>query len=186
MLGLKIHATLLFQLAIMPPKKKKENNWRTCAGRMLLCSDIRNGDIPANMDWRTAFHRRAEFAVGETPDEALRLFESRLKSARKILSSRDARASVEHAMLREDRQCIPIPTTNHRGEPRWEGSQAQKLLKKDIADGKHKAMTRMDFYQSRSEYQQFFKSTIDGKAVQEEKLIKFTKQYRARFGYRDF
>ena len=97
------------------------------------------------------FHMRPEFAVGDTPEEALRLFENRLASAREIIRGKKQRTSTELAMLQEDRLVHPFPATNYRGEPQWEGSAAQKVLKKDVADKKHETMSRTAFYNLRPE-----------------------------------
>lgn len=98
----------------MPKKKKKVENWRTSKGRELLLADVRSGTIHADMDDEEAFQSRPEFAVGESLEEAKRLFEGRLKSARGIIGRKNTRASSELALLREDRKVHPPPPTNHR------------------------------------------------------------------------
>ena len=95
------------------------------------------------------------------------------------------RASTELAMLQEDRLVHPFPATNYRGEPQWEGSAAQKVLKKDVADKKHETMSRTAFYNLRPEYKAFPKTVIVGKVQQEERLLKFMKQMRKKKGYDD-
>ena len=117
---------------IMPPKKKKTQAWIASKGRKILFSDITSGKISENIKYEQVFHMRPEFAVGDTPGEALRLFENRLASARKVI------CATELAMFQQDRLAHPFPSTNHRGEPQWEGSTAQKVLKEDVA-GKHDA-----------------------------------------------
>ena len=130
-----------------------------------------------------AFKSRPEFAVGKNVDDAARLFETRLKSARKIIAEKDERAAMELALLHEDRKVRPVPLANHRGEPRWEGSKAQKQLKKDVAEGKHLTMKSTEFYLSNPDYQKYPKNIIMGHVDQEVRLRKFTKQYRGRYGY---
>lgn len=60
--------------------KKKNTTWNYSKGQALLRTDVRSGKIPSTMDWQTAYnlHFRPEFEVGETPEEAKRLFEGRL------------------------------------------------------------------------------------------------------------
>ena len=175
----------------MPPKKKKATDWTSSEGRKLLFADIRSGAIPASMDWQTAYARRPEFVVGTkadpTAEKAESLFEDRLKSARSILAAKDARADEELALLRADRLVHPVPTHNHRGEPHWEGSEAQKLLKKDVAEGKHEGMKPLDYYKSRPEYEawHFSAATIKGHVEQEVHTRKFLKQYRGKYGHDD-
>ena len=81
---------------------KKQNDWKKSIGRKLLFNDIKSGAIPDGMDYKTAFKSRPEFAVGKNVDDAARLFETRLKSARKIIAEKDERAATELALLRED------------------------------------------------------------------------------------
>ena len=42
---------------------------------------------------------------------------------------------------------------NIRQEPQWHGSDAEKLLKKDVEDGIHDLLSPMDFYYFWDEYQ---------------------------------
>lgn len=95
----------------MPPKKKE--SWMKSKGRKLLLGDVKNGAIPNTMPWQTAFQLRPEFAVGVSAAEAKRLFQNRLKSARAMISKKDARAASELALLQQDRLLHPAPATNH-------------------------------------------------------------------------
>jgi hypothetical protein len=164
---------------------KKKNTWLNSDGRKLLLRDLKDGTINRTMNWQTVFHTRPEFALGPTNSEALRLFESRFSSAVKINDEKAARAQHEMALLRQDRMVHPIPQKNHRGEPRWDGSEAQKLLKADIKNNAHATLSRMEFYSSRVEYQAWEKEFIDGHVVQEVKLRKFRKQMAVKKGYED-
>lgn len=167
----------------MAPNNNTNNNWAASKGRKLLREDIRSGHIPADMSWKTAYLRRPEFAVGQTPAEAKRLFEGRLRAARKFVSDRTARAAEEEALLHEDEIEFPTPATDAHGHPRWEGSAAQKLLKQDHAAGLTKALSNDEFYHSRAEYQVYPASYIYRKKIQEERTRKFLNQYRGRYEY---
>jgi len=70
------------------------------------------------------------------------------------------RAAEEKAALLKDRSKYPINATNHRGEPRWEGSVAQELLRKDIDEGKNEQMRPRDLWLSRPEYQEYDKEVF--------------------------
>jgi hypothetical protein len=171
------------------PKETVGDYWPSSKGRKLLIKDIRSGRIPADMAWEDAYKLRPEFVVGTKEDntakKARSQFESRLDSAREILAKRDTRAAEELALLRQDRQRHPAPATNHKGEPRWEGSEAQKLLKQDVAEKKHEGMKPAQYYASRPQYKAwgFSAATIKGHVEQEVKLLKFRKQMRGKFGY---
>ena len=164
-------------------KKTKDTCWRNCQGQQLLLRDIRNGDIPPTMDWKVAFARRPEFAFGDTPSEAKRLFQNRLKNAHKKVEQNNNRASTELSMLRADRITVPPPAIDHQGFPRWEGSAAQVYLKQDVAANQHIGINKTHFFLSRDDYQLFTAEFIWKKVRQEVKLIKFLKQYRERRGF---
>jgi len=161
----------------MPP------SWRKSDGKKLLIQDIRANRIHAAMDYQEAFQRRPEFNVGVTVAEALRLFKGRLLRARKKVAAQKSRAELELALLQQDRITHPAPAHNHRGEPRWEGSVAQQLLKADVKAKRHEQLTNTQFFNSRPEYRALPKPILVGHIVQEVKLIKFKTQYRSRYGY---
>lgn len=158
--------------------------WITSEGRRLLFEDIGNGVVTQDMDWEDVFFLRPEFAVGDTPEDAYRLFQSRLESALKIMGKRNNRASIELALLQEDRQVYPVPATNHKGEPRWEGSAAQLQLKKDVEDGLHRNTNKHAFYNLHPNvYKPFGVDKVWAHVTQEVRLLKFKKQYRGKYGY---
>jgi len=158
-------------------------NWRKSDGKKLLLQDLRAGTIHDNMDWVEVFQYRPEFNVGVSYAEALRLFKGRLRSARGKISKQKTRAVDELALLKQDRITHPAPAFNHRGEPRWQGSNVQKLLKADVKNKVHETKTHTQFYLSRPEYQTLPKRILVAHIEQEIKLIKFKTQYRSRFGY---
>jgi len=164
-------------------KKKKEVCWRDSRGKQMLLQDVRAGRIPDDMDWKDAFVQRPEFDVGDTWEEALRLFKGRIKSARKLVNENNSRSTTELALLRQDRAIRPPPAFNHRGEPRWEQSAAQTFLKQDVADKKHETMSRTAFYNSRPAYKLFQKRTISKHIDQEIRLQKFLADYGKRRQY---
>lgn len=158
--------------------------WISSEGRRLLFRDIRKGVITKEMSWEDVFFMREEFAVGDTPDEAYRLFQGRLASAFKIAEERDKRQSSELDMLRQDRQIYPVPKTNQFGERRWDGSAAQTQLKKDVDDGLHLNTNKHAFYSLHPDVYKAFKvDTIWAHVEQEVRLRKFKKQYGHRGGY---
>lgn len=155
--------------------------WVASKGRRLLLEDVRSGHIPNDMDWTIAFSLCPEFNVcPSTKKTPKQLFSARLKSARDIIRQKNTRAARELNLLQQDLVIRPPPAFNHRGEPRWEGSVAQQLLKKDIAEQKHVGLTREQFHQSRPEYSVYSKATIAKKVEQEISLIKFLADYGKR------
>lgn len=111
---------------------------------------------------------RPEFAEYE-----YRLFRTNQLQLRKNLKDKDDRAAAESAALAHDRRIHPKPTHNHRGEPRWEGSEAEQLLQFDVDEGKHESMKPQELYHSRKEYQNYTLDVFRGHIYQEEKRRKF-------------
>jgi hypothetical protein len=71
------------------------------------------------------------------------------------------------------RHNFPLQLHNHPGELRWDGLEAQTLLKEDIEMGRHLEYdcTRL-FWLSRPEYQQFKRKVFLGHINQEKSLRK--------------
>jgi hypothetical protein len=76
--------------------------------------------------------------------------------------------------------CHPKKTHNHRGEPRWEGGLAERLLKLDIADNKHLRLKPEVLRITKAAYQDYplkvFRNHID----QEVRAQKFLTYHRAK------
>ena len=89
-------------------------------------------------------------------------FPSRLRSARQQISRKNDRCDSDSVALAHDRRIYPKAATNYRGEPRWEGSEAERHLRHGMDEGQHEMMTPMTFWESRNEYvqRQLYKSSI--------------------------
>ena len=66
------------------------------------------------------------------------------------------------------------------GVPQWEGSEAQRLLKEDVAAGNHVGKTPTQFRLTRPEYQVYNAAFIGGHIKQEVKRRKFIANYPNR------
>jgi hypothetical protein len=153
--------------------------WQDSIGKKYLINDLRSGLVPiTGGDVKAIYAMRTEFG-GNDPNQ-LRLFPSRLKSARKQVQDRLHRAASGAASLQHDRQIYPKHTFNHLNKLRWQGSTAENLLKIDIQRGKHKEMKPIELYQSQEEYQKFPLDVFRGHIHQEVQRIKFVKQYGSR------
>ena len=91
-------------------------------------------------------------------------------------------AHSDSAVLAHDRLIFPTSSHNHHGELRWEGSAAQELLKVDMKEGgSYFELTKKKLYASRKEYyEQFSESTFINHVRQEERRIKFVRQYGSK------
>jgi hypothetical protein len=89
--------------------------------------------------------------------------------------------SLHVAALAHDRQLRPQATHASNGVPRWEGSDAERLLKEDITAGLHTQMAPRVLFRTRAEYYEVF--TLDqfrGHIAQEVELRKFKTSYYGR------
>jgi len=174
----------------MAPRRKKgdpepePDDWEHSEGRKLLRRDIRDGQFN-NVRWQEAFYFRPEFAVGATPDDALRLFKNRFASAKRWVEKKQNRAEEEEIAMLHDRAKYPPPATNHKGEPRWNGSAAEAALKEDYKQGKHALMSSDQYHNSRPEFAPFSKTTIKRHVRQERDTDKFLTQYRGMYYEQD-
>jgi len=129
-----------------------EEEWQYSYAKKLLTEDLLSGKIPLDSESMTpqeAYLQRPEYADS---DPNYKRFPNRLRALREQLLSKNDRADADREAFLHDRKLHPKPARNHRGELRWEGSEAERLLRLDMDAGKHETMTPMQLHQSRKEY----------------------------------
>jgi len=172
----------------MAPKRKLDpdvETWSKSEGRRILYRELKKGNIPAELHWKEVFKLHKEFNVGPNDEEAERLFYGRLRGAQKTINKRDARAADEFRMMQEDRLLHPAPALDVNGYPRWQGSEAQAHLLRDVKKKKHLSRTKEEFYMSRTAYHSVYpRAYIARKVAQAEKTEKFLRQYRELKGHK--
>lgn len=121
--------------------------------------DLRTGliAIDGRGDADEIFTSRAEFGV-DADDQ--RKFAARLRTARIKTKELNARSAFDDAAIRQDRLVFPVQNMTGQNKPRWDGSQAQELLRFDVAAKTHEAMAPQDLHNSRDEYKEFSLSTF--------------------------
>jgi hypothetical protein len=145
--------------------------WEKSPAKKLLANDIISGTVPDTMHWGEVFGKRPEYQA-----TARRLFANRLKSLREQINRAKGIAANEETALAHDRSLFPVPTHNYRGEPRWEGSEAERLLKEDVGNGLHKTMEPRQLYQTRPQYHNNYPLEVfRGHIYQEVRFVKFCK-----------
>lgn len=91
-------------------------------------------------------------------------FGSNFNDMKKRYREFKARANIEERALKHDRELYP-PTPG-----RWDGSEAQRLLKQDVEDGVHLTFEKPRFFrESRDEYLSVDKKTFRDHLWQEVK-----------------
>ena len=93
-----------------------------------------------------------------------------IRALRRQVAEDTSRAQDDARALAHDRKLFPTRATNYRGEPRWQGSKAETMLKLDVKSQKQKMMLPEDFYASRPEYKEFSEDVIRQHIYQEMKL----------------
>jgi len=158
--------------------KAASAGWTQSWAREQLYRDVYLGVITDDMDDATAFASRDEFALFD----GMRFFPSRLERMRKRVAELKSKSARELAALQRDRQTDvgKLPLFNHWGEPRWDGSEAQRLLKEDIANGKHEGIQPLELWRSRQEYHSTDSNRFRQHIYQEIRTVKFKKQIREK------
>jgi hypothetical protein len=165
------------------PKKKSEQeekpDWRKSKAKRLLEEDLTKGTIPLESDEmgaREVYGQRPEFSEFEYAH-----FTDRLRDLRKQIGQKKDIAFADCAALARDRAIYPKPAHNHRGEPRWEGSEAERLLRADISLFRSTQNKPVDLYRSRAEYYNNYPLVVfRGHIDQEVRRLKYNAYLKAK------
>jgi len=137
--------------------------WRKSKAKALLLQDLQDGVVHLNVNVMPAaivYQQRPEFR-----HFPLEQFGNRLKDLRLALKTKKDRSAMELAALHHDRLIYPTQAFNSLGKPRWEGSEAQSLLKEDMDNSMHETMRPKALWNTREEYKKFelevFRKHID-------------------------
>lgn len=162
------------------PTKEVHIDWKNSAAKQVLKDYFKQKTIPLNYCdkhgvgfryiWDTYCKNHPAF-VGMECDET---FNRRLRSVRDDYVRKDERAEKDLDAFLTFIKNHPRPSHNHRGEPQWDGSDAQRLLKEDMAIRKNLQYAKpSDFHDSRPEYGFYGKDCFRQHIHQEKRLIKF-------------
>lgn len=145
----------------------EDEAWQFSESKRLLVGDLKNGIIPMErndsiMTIQEAYDSRPEFQATKRHYWARRLNDTR-KQLQKCLD----RAAVDSDTFYHDSALYETKTTNCRGERRWDGTEAGRLLRQDINDGTFESFgcDKDSFYNYREEYSDYklsiFKKRVD-------------------------
>jgi hypothetical protein len=156
-----------------------EPPWRNSDAQKELRSLLMSGVVPSLQGtmspadiWKTFCAPRPAFS-----GFLYKKFPPRLRAMQKQHLMKGGRAADEHAALIHDRINFPRPSHNHRGEPQWHGSDAERLLKFDVAAKNHEIMTPRQLYGTRISYQEYPLEVFRKHIHQEVRLLKLRSQY---------
>ena len=159
---------------------KEPHPWKNSKAQGVLKALILSGDIrcdegeriPALEVWTMFCEPRQEFAGFLFSN-----FPSRLKAMQDLHIQKRGRAATEAALLVHHKEHFPAPSHNHRGVPRWNGSEAERLLKLDVLERKNEVMEPKDLRATRIKYQVYQPDVFRKHIHQEVRAQKLRKQY---------
>ena len=154
--------------------------WRNSKAQKILQELLISGDIPCTTTnkakmveiWNTYCLPRQEFAGFRFTK-----FPARLRAMQKRHATQGGQADSEYAALLHHKQHFPTPIRNHRGEPQWHGSDAERLLKADVSAKMHETMAPQQLHRTRTEYQIYPLEVFRKHIHQEVRLQKLYLQY---------
>ena len=153
--------------------------WKDSKLRGILYQLLMSGTIPLDED-AMGPKDVCNFRPEEFKEIECERFKTNLKAMRKRIIEKKNYSATDTAGLAHDRMIYPKNPFNHRGEPRWEGSEAERLLKKDVEDGQHEEVTPQEFYLSRIQYQEYNRNVFLKHVHQEVRTRKHHAQRNAR------
>jgi hypothetical protein len=158
---------------------KKKIDWQNHPAKAFLKEAFANETIPLDyLDtigplavWETHCKNHPAFAEMDC-DGA---FKRRLKSVAISHKIKVERKAADRLAFENYRANHPINTHNQLGQPRWDGSKAQALLKEEMEAGVHLqyAGRPREMRETREEYQEFSKQKFRDHIQQEKRLGKF-------------
>lgn len=150
------------------PQNKMARSIEWEIAKPILEKDILEGRVPGTMEAKDVRALRPEYQGVKAEN-----FKTNLKALRARLKKNKITSSWELAELRKDQGNHPRPDTNCRGEPQWDKSDAQRLLRQDVSEGKHLEMKPQQLYNTRNEYKMFTLKTFGEHVPQEVRHVKF-------------
>ena len=145
----------------------KKWKWEDSWAKEILRLAILNGDI-------TDKHTLDEIHLWHPEVQATdrSKLSGRIRSLKDQVHTDKECAIQDDIDLTRDRKMFPIPSHNYRGEPRSEGSQAERILKEEIAKGEH-LKEKPSIFASRQVFQDYPDDVIRDHIYQEIKFQKY-------------
>ena len=154
-----------------PPASLNKADWKTSKAKQVVAQDIIDGVIPMKGKFDSFSLCDRYCASNEWfrnfPFDQTRC-DSRIKSLQETVGTLKKRAEHDSKEITKDLQKHPPKDKNARGEQRWEGSDAQKLLKEDMDNGLHLNKSGRELWLSRGEHM-LFGNVVFMKHIDEEK-----------------
>jgi len=179
-------------LVKMPPKKKKKKRaaetgdpkkelpWRKHPAKVALKEMFKDGTISVDYSTeggpRKVWNEHCQDHPAFSGMNYTTTFTNRLRSVKDDYKNKTGRAADDKKAYDNFRRLFPVETHNHKGEPRWEGSRAQELLREDMDNGRPtEDENPKDLHEDpdRPEYLEFNLDTFRNHIHQEKRLRKY-------------
>ena len=121
--------------------------WQKSEAKKLLTKDILDGKVTAGMKPKDVYSMHEEYKPYKYEN-----FKNNLLGLHKSMQKLQGFADADSVALAHDLQVRPRATNNPRGYPRWDRSEAERLLKDE---NEHQTMKPKELHQKRKEYQEF-------------------------------
>jgi hypothetical protein len=138
----------------------------------LLKEDIASGYVPRTMKPAVVADLRIEYQRVKYTN-----FRNNLNRLRQTLGTQSDAATFDDAAVAHDRLIHPIRMNN---PPRWNGSEAEGLLKRDVDEGKHLRMMPRQLRQTNDAYKVFNLDVFRNHIHQEVRTRKETPYWLAK------
>ena len=144
--------------------------------RSLLFNELENGEIPVDAEEMGPAQVWCKYAgTKEFKMRGMKFndtFKRRLVALRKLVARDKCRARDDLQQLIGALNDHPPPIHNHRGEPQWNGSKAQSLLKEAVDRGHHIEMEPSELRRTKPEFMECALNTFRWHIHQEVKTRK--------------
>jgi hypothetical protein len=153
--------------------------WKDSTAKQMLTKDLNDGMVTPDMKPKQVFQMREELYTPYAKN-----FASNYRSLQRSILALHTRRDEDDAWVAHDRLLCPPQAVDPHGYPRWDGSAAQRLLKQDVAVGKHEELRPKELRSTRIEYMQFPLKTFRDH-IHQEKNSEHQKSYWLNRGKKD-
>ena len=156
--------------------------WRYHPLREFFLEKLSSNEIPADYNLMGPFDVWNKYCDNDL-FEGMKYdgtFQRRLLTLRKQFLEGQSRAQDDLNAFNIAKTNHPPPPFNHRGEPQWNGSEAQRLLEIDMSDKKHFDLKPEDLWETRVEYKEFYLETFRNHIHQADRTRKYLHTLRLR------
>lgn len=122
-------------------------SWRKSDAKKILAKDIKEGVVTLGLDATQVYQMHDGIFLAYE----FKNFKANLKTLLLGNTTNLKLAEFDHAAL----ELHPEAADSSSNIPKWNGSDAQRLLKEDVRTGLNNTLSPMELYRSREEYQTF-------------------------------